>query len=64
MVYGRRPIFDTVPEFLEWYSSWYEHLDLDEMRKDLELEFDIDESECDDVDFVRNSPPTSSCAKT
>ncbi|RHZ51029.1 uncharacterized protein CDV56_105553 [Aspergillus thermomutatus] len=34
-LYGRKPRFDSIPEFLEWYSSWLEHLDLDQVRKDV-----------------------------
>ncbi|RAK80846.1 uncharacterized protein BO72DRAFT_370279 [Aspergillus fijiensis CBS 313.89] len=25
-LYGRRPRFDSIPEFLDWYSSWPDHL--------------------------------------
>ncbi|KAF3392432.1 hypothetical protein F1880_008909 [Penicillium rolfsii] len=31
-LYGRKPRFDSIPEFLEWYSSWYDYLDMDEVR--------------------------------
>lgn len=35
-LYGRKPRFDSIPEFLEWYSSWLEHIDLDQVRKDVQ----------------------------
>lgn len=34
MLYGRKPRFDSIPEFLEWYSSWLEHIDIDRVWKD------------------------------
>ena len=42
MLYGRNPRFDSIPEFLDWYSGWLEYLDLDQMRKDVS-ESDSDE---------------------
>ncbi|KAE8315355.1 hypothetical protein BDV41DRAFT_196703 [Aspergillus transmontanensis] len=27
VLYGRKPRFDSIPEFLDWYSSWPDHLD-------------------------------------
>ncbi|GLI81829.1 hypothetical protein PoHVEF18_010220 [Penicillium ochrochloron] len=30
-LYGRIPRFDSIPEFLEWYS-WFDYLDMDEVR--------------------------------
>ncbi|KAE8327049.1 hypothetical protein BDV39DRAFT_193193 [Aspergillus sergii] len=27
VLYGRKPRFDSIPEFLDWYSSWLDHLD-------------------------------------
>ncbi|KAJ5797669.1 uncharacterized protein N7503_006965 [Penicillium pulvis] len=36
-VYGKNPIFDSIVEFLDWYSSWLEHLDMDQVRKDVAL---------------------------
>ncbi|KAJ5998665.1 hypothetical protein N7451_006475 [Penicillium sp. IBT 35674x] len=32
-VYGQKPIFDSIVEFLDWYSSWLEYLDMDQVRK-------------------------------
>lgn len=41
--YGREPIFDSISEFLEWYSSWLEHLDIYRVRKNaIGLECDDD----------------------
>ena len=37
VVYGRKPRFDSICEFLDWYCSWYEFLDLDVMREDVAL---------------------------
>lgn len=52
VVYGRKPRFDSIVEFLDWYGSWYEFLDLDQMRKDVALncgeEVDCDEGEDED----------------
>jgi hypothetical protein len=31
-LYGRKPRFDSILEFLEWYSSWFDYLDMDEVR--------------------------------
>lgn len=36
-IYGQKPIFDSIVEFLDWYSSWLEHLDMDQVRKDVAL---------------------------
>jgi hypothetical protein len=30
-LYGRIPRFDSIPEFLEWYS-WFDYLDMDKVR--------------------------------
>ncbi|KGO65298.1 hypothetical protein PITC_015660 [Penicillium italicum] len=35
VVYGQRPRFDSIVDFLDWYSSWLEHLDMDEVRENL-----------------------------
>ncbi len=32
-LYGQKPRFDSIPEFLDWYSSWLDYLDLKELRK-------------------------------
>lgn len=34
-LYGREPRFDSIPEFLDWYSSWLDYVDMDEVRKTL-----------------------------
>jgi len=39
-VYGQKPIFDSIVEFLDWYSSWIDHLDMDQVRDDIALNFD------------------------
>ncbi|KAL4910279.1 hypothetical protein BDW74DRAFT_173735 [Aspergillus multicolor] len=31
-LYGRRARFDSIPEFLDWYASWAEHLDARGLR--------------------------------
>ncbi|KAJ5294666.1 hypothetical protein PENANT_c006G09296 [Penicillium antarcticum] len=36
-VYGQKPRFDSIVEFLDWYSSWLEHLDMDKIREDVHL---------------------------
>lgn len=33
ILYGRTPTFDSIPEFLDRYSSWYDHLDLRQLRR-------------------------------
>jgi hypothetical protein len=30
---GRYPRFDSIPEFLGWYSSWLRHADLDQISE-------------------------------
>lgn len=32
-LYGPEPRFDSIPEFLDWYSSWLDYVDMDEVRK-------------------------------
>ncbi|KAE8337902.1 hypothetical protein BDV24DRAFT_154041 [Aspergillus arachidicola] len=32
VLYGRKPRFDSIPEFLDWYSSWPDHLDARALR--------------------------------
>ncbi|PTU24921.1 hypothetical protein P175DRAFT_0427512, partial [Aspergillus ochraceoroseus IBT 24754] len=32
VLYGRRLRFDSIPEFLDWYSSWLDHLDARGLR--------------------------------
>ncbi|KAJ5204882.1 uncharacterized protein N7498_005761 [Penicillium cinerascens] len=34
-LYGRKSRFDSIAEFLDWYSSWYDHLSLDQVRKQI-----------------------------
>jgi hypothetical protein len=42
-LYGREPIFDSISEFLEWYSSWPEYLDIYQVRRNaIGFEFDDD----------------------
>ncbi|KAF7155366.1 hypothetical protein CNMCM5623_007437 [Aspergillus felis] len=36
-VYGQKPRFDSIVEFLDWYSSWLEHLDTGQVREDIAL---------------------------
>jgi hypothetical protein len=36
-VYGQKPRFDSIVDFLDWYSSWLEHLDMDQVREDIAL---------------------------
>ncbi|CRL22255.1 unnamed protein product [Penicillium camemberti] len=36
-VYGQKPRFDSIVEFLDWYSSWLEHLDMGQVREDVAL---------------------------
>ncbi|GFF36037.1 hypothetical protein IFM61606_05224 [Aspergillus udagawae] len=55
MLNGRKPRFDSIPEFLEWYSSWLEHSDLDQIRKDvMKPEYDSDEDYSPAWGFVYN----------
>ncbi|KAJ5817181.1 hypothetical protein N7447_009414 [Penicillium robsamsonii] len=35
LFYGRNPRFDSIPEFPDCYSSWLDHLDLDQVRDDV-----------------------------
>jgi hypothetical protein len=32
-LYGRYPRFNSIPEFLDWYSSWLDYVDMNEVRK-------------------------------
>ncbi|RAK72710.1 uncharacterized protein BO72DRAFT_388869, partial [Aspergillus fijiensis CBS 313.89] len=32
-LYGRRPLFDSIPEFLEWYCSWPDYVDMRQVRR-------------------------------
>ncbi|EKV12102.1 hypothetical protein PDIG_33810 [Penicillium digitatum PHI26] len=34
-VNGKKPKFDSIVDFLDWYSSWLEHVDLEEVRENL-----------------------------
>ncbi|GIC94455.1 uncharacterized protein Aud_010955 [Aspergillus udagawae] len=34
-LYGRYPRFDSIPEFLDWYSSWLVYVDMNEVRKNV-----------------------------
>ncbi|CAI7590860.1 unnamed protein product [Penicillium discolor] len=34
-VYGQKPRLDSIVEFLDWYSSWLEHLDMGQVREDV-----------------------------
>jgi hypothetical protein len=34
-LYGRKPRFNSIPEFLEWYSSWFNYRDMDEVRRNV-----------------------------
>ncbi|PYH50077.1 uncharacterized protein BP01DRAFT_412885 [Aspergillus saccharolyticus JOP 1030-1] len=51
VLYGRRPRFDSIPEFLDWYTSWPDSLDgrgLRSLRRHVEgCETDC-ESDCED----------------
>ncbi|CAG8206582.1 unnamed protein product [Penicillium salamii] len=31
-LYGRKPRFTYIPEFLDWYSTWLDYVDMDEVR--------------------------------
>ncbi|OQD69732.1 hypothetical protein PENPOL_c002G01666 [Penicillium polonicum] len=42
-LYGRKPRFDSIPEFLDWYSSWLDHFDIEEDRKQVKLMYGSDE---------------------
>ncbi|PYH42960.1 uncharacterized protein BP01DRAFT_358955 [Aspergillus saccharolyticus JOP 1030-1] len=33
---GRRPLFDSIPEFLDWYGSWFDYIDMDEVRREID----------------------------
>ncbi|RAK84432.1 hypothetical protein BO79DRAFT_211346 [Aspergillus costaricaensis CBS 115574] len=50
VLYGRKPRFDSIPEFLDWYASWWDKLDargLLSLRRHLKgCETDC-ESDCD-----------------
>ncbi|KAJ5546793.1 hypothetical protein N7494_004378 [Penicillium frequentans] len=50
VVYGRKARFDSIPEFLDWYASWLDHLDERELRSlwrhSLGCEMDC-ESDCE-----------------
>ncbi|PYI36094.1 hypothetical protein BP00DRAFT_421855 [Aspergillus indologenus CBS 114.80] len=35
-LYGRRPLFDSIPEFLEWYSSWPDYVDMRQVRRNVQ----------------------------
>ncbi|KGO43295.1 hypothetical protein PEX1_088660 [Penicillium expansum] len=35
IVYGQRTRFDSIVDFLDWYSSWLEYVDMDEVRANL-----------------------------
>jgi hypothetical protein len=51
ILYGRKARFDSIPEFLDWYASWLDHLDAQELlslRRHAEgCETDC-ESDCED----------------
>ncbi|CAG8938041.1 unnamed protein product [Penicillium salamii] len=48
-LYGRQPRFDSIPEFLDWYSSWLDYVDMDEVRRAvLGLEGDEDGHESEE----------------
>lgn len=51
ILYGRRARFDSIPEFLDWYASWLDHLDarglLSLRRHAVGCETDC-ESDCED----------------
>lgn len=51
VLYGRRARFDSIPEFLDWYASWLDHLDarglLSLRRHAVGCETDC-ESDCED----------------
>ncbi|CAG8921784.1 unnamed protein product [Penicillium salamii] len=31
-LYGRKPRFNSIPEFLDWYSTWLDYVDMDEVQ--------------------------------
>lgn len=37
IVYGQKPRFDSIVEFLDWYSSWLGHLYMGQVREDVAL---------------------------
>ncbi|KAJ5630666.1 uncharacterized protein N7484_010766 [Penicillium longicatenatum] len=51
VLYGRKARFDSIPEFLDWYASWLDHLDerglLSLQRHAIGCETDC-ESDCED----------------
>jgi hypothetical protein len=51
VLYGRKARFDSIPEFLDWYASWLDHLDgtglLSLRRRAVGCETDC-ESDCED----------------
>ncbi|KAE8360785.1 hypothetical protein BDV27DRAFT_161350 [Aspergillus caelatus] len=55
VLYGRKPRFDSIPEFLDWYWTWPDHLDarglLSLRRHANRCETDC-ESDCDIHSFV------------
>lgn len=38
ILYGRQPRFDSISEFLDWYCSWLDYVDMDEVRNGLYYE--------------------------
>ncbi|RAL10411.1 uncharacterized protein BO97DRAFT_406906 [Aspergillus homomorphus CBS 101889] len=50
VIYGRKPRFDSIPEFLDWYCSWPDYLDARRIRSlrrhAVQCETDC-ESDCD-----------------
>jgi hypothetical protein len=45
-LYGRQPRFDSIPDFLDWYSSWLDYVDMDEVRRAV-LGLEGDEDGCE-----------------
>ncbi|KAJ5937292.1 hypothetical protein N7454_004947 [Penicillium verhagenii] len=43
ILYGRHPRFDSIPKFLDWYSSWLDYVDMDVVRKDVNATYGDDD---------------------
>lgn len=46
-LYGRKPRFDSIPEFLEWYSSWMDHFDSNRLPRNVRCFYGNDDVSSD-----------------
>ncbi|KAJ5888107.1 hypothetical protein N7495_008148 [Penicillium taxi] len=51
-VFGQRPIFNSIPEFLDWYCSWFEHTSQKQLERNIRTwwAWDYEENEESDLE--------------